>query len=542
MPLALPSRMAAERPLRTSTHAVLAALTGILVMAFVWWRVTAQRRHVEQYWTQPLAGSAQLYRVRAEEWLTGQRRTAELLGQLAARGRGPGSPFEVAAATAFAEGDVRFISLRVGSEFIRCSGVPLAAACGPGSAQFQVPSPRHPQARRVRPIGNGRTLVPAVAEIPVRGTSPGGTLTMWFDPEVSLFPRLLRTRGSIPKASTFFVRRGGDSATVLTATPEGVPLPRQRVALADLPPVLQRPTTDSELIIVPGTGAGTGLAGHAYIPLLRWQVYRVLPEEVAYAPFRRESITEAVLAFALGSFLLGVMVWTVRGRREQQVRAELLQARVESLQAQLRPHFLFNALNTIATLVHEDEDLAEAMLLRLADLLRLSLEYSDQAEIPLRSELEILDAYIAVERVRFGDALRVEKDVPDEALDVPVPRWVLQPLAENAIKHGAAYTRGEALIEIRARLDGDTLELVVGDDGPNGLEGQPTEGVGLRNTRTRLTTLYGDGASIGLRARAGGGTESVLRIPAQADPAVRALTTEERRVAVLAAVESPHRA
>jgi hypothetical protein len=522
--------------MRTSTHAALAILTACLVAAFVWWRLSAQRQRVERYWVAPLAGSAELYRVRATEWLTGHRRTAEVLGQLAARGREPGSAFEVALSSAFAVGDVQFVSIRDGDDLLRCTGIPLSRNCGPGSGQFLVPSARHPQARRVRPSADGHVLVPAAATIPAHGNSPGGVLVLWLDPETVLFPRLLRTRGSIGGARTYFVRRAGDSATVLAASSLGVPQPRRRMKVDELPPLIARPAADSELVIAVGPDGQRALAGHAYLPALRWWVYRALPEKTAYAPFRREATTEAILAFALGSFVLGLVVWTIRGQREQQVRAELLQARIESLQAQLRPHFMFNALNTIATLVHEDAELAGAMLLRLADLLRLSLEHSDNAEIPLRAELEILDAYIAVERVRFGANLRLVKDVAPDALDMPVPRWILQPLAENAIKHGAAYTRGEAALSVTARVADDVLELVVGDDGPSPPFGAPVqEGIGLRNTRTRLATLYGPDGSIQLRPRAGGGTEAVLRIPAQAGQAVMVSTTAEQIAAVSAA-------
>lgn len=519
-----PAGSAGRRGLQPSTHAMLAVLTGCLVGAFVWWRVAAQRRQVESYWTHPLAASAQLYRVRADDWLAAKRRTAEVLGQLAARGLGPGSAFEIAAGDALADGDVRFISIRDGEALLRCDSIPLAKHCAPGSNAFQIPSPRHPQARRVRPIGNGVFLVPAVGALPVHGNSSGGVVTLWIDPELALIPRLLRTRGSIAGATTYFVSRSGDSATVLASAPGGALLPRRRFAIPELPPLIARPAADSELIIGAGPDGQRGLAGHAYIPRLRWQVYRTLPEERAYAPFRRQTATASVLAFILGSFVIGVLVWTVRGQREQEVRAELLQARVDSLQAQLRPHFLFNALNTIATLVHEDADRADTMLLRLADLLRLSLEHSDEAELPLRNELEILDAYMAVERVRFGAALQVSKDVAPEALDVMVPRWILQPLAENAIKHGAAYTRGAVRIDIGARVEHGMLEVVLADDGPHPPGPTIREGVGLRNTRTRLATLYGREASLALRRRPGGGTEAVVRIPVAPDAAIKLLT------------------
>jgi hypothetical protein len=352
-------------------------------------------------------------------------------------------------------------------------------------------------------------------------------VTLWFDPERELLPRLLRTRTPIPDTRTVFVHRSRDSVTILAADSAGTPLPRLRLAVDEVPTLFTTPIDDGDLTEGKGLDGVPSIAAVAYIPRLRWYVYRVIARDVAYAPFRRQVITETALAFALGSFVIGTTIWLLRNRREQRIRVELMQARLEGLEAQLRPHLLFNSLNAIATLVRDDPDAADAMLLRLADLLRLSLQHSADPEVPLRTELELFDAYIALERVRFGDALRVERRVAPDVLGVPVPRWILQPLVENAIKHGATYCRGVALVELTVSRDGDHIVLVLGDNGPRRLSASAPDGVGLSNTRRRLATLYGPAASLALRARDGGGVEAVVRIPARGR--VRAATPVEAR-------------
>jgi hypothetical protein len=511
-----------RRPKFISTPTgMLAVLVGILVVAFVWWRFSVQRARVESYWGNILVAGAQLNRSRAEEWLSGQRESVKLIGLLAARGRGPGSAFETAVGVALADSNVAYVTIRDGKDLLRCTGVPLRDHCVAGSAAFSAPSPDHPQARRVRPTEDGRMLIQAVAPIPSHGGSEGGVVTLWLDPERSLFPRLMGSVRSVTGARSVFVNRlEADSATVITADSAGTGAQRRRIATAELPQYVARATADSDWVATKEENEQQMIAGHAYMPSVRWHVYRVMTAESAAAPFRRGIVTESFLAFILGSFVIGLAVWSVRERSEQRVRAELIQVRLESLQAQLRPHFLFNALNTIATLIHEDPKAADTMLVRLADLLRLSLEHSDDAEIPLRRELELFGAYISVERVRFGQALRVTSDIAPDTLDIPVMRWLLQPLAENSIKHGAAYSRGEATMDLRARREGNVLEIVLGDDGPKAVSPSPVEGVGLSNTRRRLETLYGGDATLTLRQRAGGGTEAVLRIPiAQSVPA-----------------------
>jgi len=198
----------------------------------------------------------------------------------------------------------------------------------------------------------------------------------------------------------------------------------------------------------------------------------------------------------------------------------LVQAQLQALKAQLQPHFLFNTLNSISALMHEDVEAADQMVVNLGDLLRATLNEVGGQEVSLRRELEVLDLYLRIQLVRFQDRLKVERDVDPRALDACVPNLVLQPLVENAVKHGIAPHSLDGVIQVGARLEGSTLVLCVRDDGP-GLRGQREEikeGVGLSNTRARLERLYGAAQSMHYGNAAGGGFEVELRIPFRRAP------------------------
>lgn len=184
-----------------------------------------------------------------------------------------------------------------------------------------------------------------------------------------------------------------------------------------------------------------------------------------------------------------------RAEREREAQARTLEsllteAQLLTLRSQLQPHFLFNTLNTIAVLIHEDVELAHRMVLRLGSLLRRSLESSSRNEISLRSELELVTSYLEIERTRFGDRLAFEIRVDADTLDLQVPSFVLQPLVENAIRHGIGRRAAPGRLVISAAADTTTLRLTVSDDGP-GLAHGYREGVGLANTRARLEHMYG---------------------------------------------------
>ncbi|HSJ08948.1 MAG TPA: histidine kinase [Longimicrobiales bacterium] len=206
------------------------------------------------------------------------------------------------------------------------------------------------------------------------------------------------------------------------------------------------------------------------------------------------------------------------GRQASELRGMMTDARLQALRMELNPHFLFNTLNTISGFVRRGEaDKAVTMLARLGDLLRTTLDQRLPDEIALAQELTLLDSYLSIERVRFGDRLTLVVSVDDDALDALVPTFVLQPLVENAVRHGIGGRAGPCTIEITGRRDGDTVVLSVNDTGV-GLPPTPQlrEGVGLGNTRARIGQLYGTAASLHLAAGAGGGASVSLRVPYRA--------------------------
>jgi signal transduction histidine kinase len=181
-----------------------------------------------------------------------------------------------------------------------------------------------------------------------------------------------------------------------------------------------------------------------------------------------------------------------RELRASRLEARLAEARLQVLKMQLHPHFLFNTLNAISALMHEDVELADRMIARLGDLLRTTLENANKQEIPLQQEVDFIRPYLEIEQARLGSRLTVRMDIDPGAMDARVPNLILQPLVENAIRHGIAPRPGPGLIEISARRAGDQLQLRVHDDGPGLANPQLIkEGVGLGNTRARLQQLYG---------------------------------------------------
>jgi hypothetical protein len=218
-----------------------------------------------------------------------------------------------------------------------------------------------------------------------------------------------------------------------------------------------------------------------------------------------------------------------RETRASQLEAQLTQAQLQALRMQLNPHFLFNTLNGIAGLVRDSRNKdAVRMIAGLSDLLRHALDTEGQQEVPLRQELEFLELYLDIQQMRFSDRLKIELEIAPETLDARVPNLILQPLVENAIRHGIAPRAAGGVIGVTARLDDSLLEIKIYDDGP-GLWRDTTKraasgeggGIGLANTRARLAQLYGDAHRFDVRDRSEGGVEAHLVLPFRLQPELK---------------------
>ena len=222
------------------------------------------------------------------------------------------------------------------------------------------------------------------------------------------------------------------------------------------------------------------------------------------------------LSYALGYYRES----QARALKAAQLEASLAEARFRTLEAELHPHFLFNTLHAISTLIHTQPDAADRMITRLSDLLRMTFARSGGALVPLHEELEFLQKYLEIEQTRFQDRLTVGYDIDPDTLDAAVPRLILQPLVENAIKHGVAPRSGPGTIRIAARRDGDVLRLEVRDNGVGlggGVRAKLRTGIGLSNTRARLECFYGNAQRLAF-SDAGHGLTVELSFPFQQTP------------------------
>ena len=235
--------------------------------------------------------------------------------------------------------------------------------------------------------------------------------------------------------------------------------------------------------------------------------------------------------FNLAVYGLVVCAWQAgayyRKYREREAQAaelagQLAQAQLHALRMQLNPHFLFNTLHAVSSLMLRDVMAANRMITRLGELLRLTLETTDQQEVPLKQELEFLGRYLEIEQIRFGDRLAVRMAVEPATLEAAVPNLILQPLVENAIRYAIEPNTGSGQIELSAVRNNGQLILQVSDDGPGGgwresgdVAGAclAREGIGLSNTRQRLRQLYGEGQNLDLQPRDSGGLLVRITIP-----------------------------
>jgi two-component system LytT family sensor kinase len=223
--------------------------------------------------------------------------------------------------------------------------------------------------------------------------------------------------------------------------------------------------------------------------------------------------------------ILGVYIaWDSHERlRDRQIKTTeleraLVEARLGALQTQLNPHFLFNALNAISAHIEGTPRTARRMLEQLGDLLRLSLSHAEDQEIPLAEEIEFIDKYISLQQARFGDRLEVTTSIDPEVLDVLVPTFLLEPLVENAIRHGIAPRSEKGRLEISGGKREDRLRLSIRDNGPGlpqGWDADRNGGIGIQNTRERLQHLYGNNHMFAISGTSGSGVLVEIEIPCQ---------------------------
>ncbi len=276
-------------------------------------------------------------------------------------------------------------------------------------------------------------------------------------------------------------------------------------------------------------GLGVALAMEVWVDYLYFYVYqlphrRVIRFDLFMGIRRFWFINELVTYFAVlaAGFARDYFIrYQQRQQEAAQLRAQaadlqarLTEARLRALRMQLNPHFLFNTLHAISALVERDPKGVRHMIARLSELLRYTLDESTAQEVPLAQELRFLEGYLDIQQIRFQGRLEVRQEIDPEVQDALVPNLILQPLVENAIKHGVSRLETVGRITLRAWREGDRLCLCVCDNGPGLSEdGQWQEGLGLRNTRARLAGLYGEAYRLELREPPEGGLEVCIQLP-----------------------------
>jgi LytS/YehU family sensor histidine kinase len=261
--------------------------------------------------------------------------------------------------------------------------------------------------------------------------------------------------------------------------------------------------------------AGVAVSGlcTAIQEALQWLAFRGVRMRFEIAGASSLALADA---WSFNLVVYGMVVGVVYVLRAGRLEAQLAGARLEALSARLRPHFLYNTLNTISTLVLEDPKAANVMIVRLSELLRQAFDRAEATEVALAEELRLLAHYVAIQEQRFGDRLRVTCHVEPGAELARVPALLLQPLVENAVSHGlAAHAAGRSVsVHVDARRQGRRLRLVVRDDGP-GFEPREAreKAVGLAGTRARLLEAYGAHQTLELSNAPGGGAVVAIELP-----------------------------
>jgi signal transduction histidine kinase len=274
-------------------------------------------------------------------------------------------------------------------------------------------------------------------------------------------------------------------------------------------------------------GAIAFTAAHAAIRMLVYPVVDSMSKQaypLGFALFGRlflYNLPDDCFSIYLPVVIIAHMICYYRESRNRELRASqletrLVQAQLRALKNQLQPHFLFNTLHSISTLMLTNVTAADAMLARLSDLLRMSLDSNSVQETSLNREMQFVEGYLEIEKMRFGDRLQVQYDVHPDTLDARVPHLLLQPLVENAIRHGISRRVTEGKVWISAERSNDELFIEVGDNGPGfsvNTEWRAKHGLGLSATRERLRVFYGDNQHLDIHSVPGKGTTVRVRLP-----------------------------
>lgn len=513
-------------PPLTARRAILVALASLsLAVAFGAWRYRVLLRSEEARTDRGLRGTAEFMANWTNLLITERSRDARLLGAALADAR---------------TNDERREQLR---RFISEDGNSAAWLRLPGGEVVSSVGAGRPDSLTLGVLAHvacaGRdTLLPHFTAKPFRvevlllravgpgAQGPGESCAQAMALRANLTSAVLPYLQSQARLSTtgtsFIAARLGDAGAAVVIAPRERPATVRRLAEWRMPPHLHaamqgRDSAFSALDLegVEVRGASVSFRNGS------WAVVRQIESREIEERVRARAITEAGLAL---SVLLGVM-WMVlasqRSLRIEQLKGDLTGVQLEVLRAQLQPHFLFNVLNSVSELIHRDPDAADAMIVRLSRLLRFSLATRMEHEIPLAEEIEGLRAYADIEQARFPQRLEVEYDIPLELHDVLVPPLLLQPIVENAIKHGLAQSDGRGQIVVRAREEGGMLWLSVSDTGagPDPSKASSGFGVGMGNTRRRLSRLYGPAHRVHIRSRSEGGAQVDLELPLRRDRA-----------------------
>lgn len=443
-------------------------LAGALV-AFVSWRLAAVGRDTESFFHRPLASTVRTVRDGIERAVTRAEHTTLVVGE------------------AMARGTADTVLLR---DVLDAAGLDSVVPADHGAARMRAPDAtwlvvsREGRSYRGR-LANPESLFLAAAALPIESFTDIGMAVLWHD---------------------------GDTVRTVAALGEAPPTRRGRAWATDaLPPFVATAfghgqwagTTEDldgrRVIMVTARGTRAPVA-----------VVRTMDAARAIAPFRRRLVLDLLLALVLGGGCVFGAFAFARSVRMRALEAQLTAARLSVLQQQLRPHFLFNSLNAIAGLVHADPDRADRMIVRLADLLRLSFSDDAHRVVSLEREMELLRAYIDAEHERFDEDVALRAEVPVELLGTRLPAWTLQPLAENILKHELPPW----VVQVRAerRTDG-RVAIIVEGAGRVTPTSSPGTGLGLRNVRARLVAAFGVRASLTLRPRPGRGVVAEVLVP-----------------------------